>query len=136
MIILIRKGPSHALSTRVLANDLNNTESKHLELKRRIERKDLNDLISGTLTITIAPNATYGDYDGGKRRHIWESGLINHVFCHWETRQTTCLDRKEECDKSCLINGYSRRWWAIAFSYPPFIVEHVHLKRRFSLPNL
>ncbi|RSL46868.1 hypothetical protein CEP54_013647 [Fusarium duplospermum] len=101
---------SQAFSTRTSVNILHDTEPEVRELghQQRLQREDLDDLISGTLTITIAPDATCGAFDGGRsvytcgnRPCTWESGVINRVFCHWEHIPTTCLDRTEICDKEC-----------------------------------
>ncbi|RMJ18465.1 hypothetical protein BHE90_001273 [Fusarium euwallaceae] len=117
-ITLVCGGSSQAFSTRTSDNSLHGTEPqlRELGLRRRRQHEDLDDLISGTLTITIAPDATCGAYNNGRnflncgtRPCTWESGVINRVFCHWDHIYTACLESTETCDKEC---SSSRKYYA------------------------
>ncbi|RSL61224.1 hypothetical protein CEP53_005190 [Fusarium sp. AF-6] len=117
-ITLVCGGSSQAFSTRTSDNRLHGTEPqlRELGLRQRRQHEDLDDLISGTLTITIAPDATCGAYNNGRnflncgnRPCTWESGVINRVFCLWEGIYTACLDRTETCDEEC---SNSKKYYA------------------------
>ncbi|RSL48902.1 hypothetical protein CEP53_009359 [Fusarium sp. AF-6] len=78
---------------------------------------DFATLRSGTLTITVAPDATCG-YDSLDdpalvcetwRRCTWELAAHARVFCGWSNLRKTCLDSSayfntELCDSKCRAN--------------------------------
>ncbi|KAK7598386.1 hypothetical protein V3481_000018 [Fusarium oxysporum f. sp. vasinfectum] len=75
------------------------------------------NLTTGTLTITVAPDATCG-FDGrgspgwicpSSRRCSWESSDLGLAFCGFAYLATTCIDRTaytdtDLCDSACLSN--------------------------------
>ncbi|KAH7242905.1 hypothetical protein B0J15DRAFT_565816 [Fusarium solani] len=114
---LIREGASQALPPRTLAYAEPGTESwrSDHEFRRRQDGESLEDLISGTLTLTIAPDETCGFYGNGPTYYAcggsactWESGTINRMFCGWDNLETACFDKTDTCDNDCL-KGYSRQ---------------------------
>jgi hypothetical protein len=122
---LIREGASQALPPRTLAYAEPGTESwrSDHEFRRRQDGESLEDLISGTLTLTIAPDETCGFYGNGPTYYAcggsactWESGTINRMFCGWDNLETACFDKTDTCDNDCL-KGYSRQWSVMSFFY-------------------
>ncbi|KAL2694933.1 hypothetical protein Neosp_001522 [[Neocosmospora] mangrovei] len=71
-VALIREGTSQVLPPRTLVAAAFGTEpwrSDH-ELRRRQDRESLEDLLSGTLTLTIAPDETCGYYGDGPTHYV------------------------------------------------------------------
>lgn len=66
-VALIREGASQVLPPRTLVAAEPGTEPwrSDRELRRRQDSESLEDLISGTLTLTIAPDETCGYYGNG-----------------------------------------------------------------------
>ncbi|WAO90065.1 Hypothetical protein NCS54_00747300 [Fusarium falciforme] len=86
-------------------------------LEVRQAASDFAEVRSGTLTITVAPDATcgYDDLDDpalvceGGRRCTWELAQHARVFCGWTSLRKTCLDSSayfntKLCDSKCRTN--------------------------------
>ncbi|KAM6516455.1 hypothetical protein FALCPG4_014638 [Fusarium falciforme] len=105
---------THALSTNFDKPQPTSFGSEN-ELHRRLYEYD-SELLSGTVTITVAPDPTCGFDENGydmtcppSTRCSWQAGKINAVFCGLEDITTTCLDRSKAtdtdiCDSDCTSN--------------------------------
>ncbi|KAH7222688.1 uncharacterized protein BKA55DRAFT_743909 [Fusarium redolens] len=86
--------------------------------QRLARRADVEELISGTITVTVAPDSTCGFNANRDRwtcdeglRCVWESGKINRVWCESHAVATTCLDRTvyldpAKCNNECSANSH------------------------------
>ncbi|UPL01899.1 hypothetical protein LCI18_012833 [Fusarium solani-melongenae] len=94
---------THALSTNFDKPQPTSFGSEN-ELHRRSYEYD-SELLSGTVTITVAPDPTCGFDENGydmtcpdSTRCSWQAGTINAVFCGLEDITTTCFDRSKATD--------------------------------------
>ncbi|KAM5526577.1 hypothetical protein FOXYSP1_21019 [Fusarium oxysporum f. sp. phaseoli] len=84
---------------------------------RLARRRGADEVTSGTLTVTVAPDATCGfNGDGdpvwvcsGGRPCTWEAGEINRFWCGWARLITTCYDSTAYldpaiCNSECRAN--------------------------------
>lgn len=94
---------------------------QRLEVRR--SASGLVDVRSGTLTVTVAPDATcaYDDLDDpvlvcdGGRPCTWEQSIHARVFCGWANLRTSCLDSVEYfdtkyCDDECRSDTLNHLW--------------------------
>lgn len=92
-------------------------------LARRDAAADAAAVTSGTLTVTVAPDATCGFNGDGDpvwvcpqgRPCTWESGEINRFWCGWSRLITTCYDSTAYydsaiCNSDCRANSRNAGW--------------------------
>ncbi|RMJ18065.1 hypothetical protein CDV36_002265 [Fusarium kuroshium] len=105
---------THALST-----NFDNPQPTSLGSENELHRRwyeHVGELLSDTVTITVAPDPTCGfDENGydltcyGSTRCSWEADTISAIFCGLEDITTACFDRSEArdtdiCDSDCASN--------------------------------
>ncbi|RSL54323.1 hypothetical protein CEP54_009914 [Fusarium duplospermum] len=105
--------------TRALSSNFDNPQPSSLGSENELHRRwyeNLGELLSDTVTITVAPDPTCGfDENGydltcyGSTRCSWEADTISAVFCGLEDITTSCFDRSEAtdtdiCDSDCISN--------------------------------
>ncbi|RSL68682.1 hypothetical protein CEP54_002676 [Fusarium duplospermum] len=116
LIILVGNTAVLASPAATSTSGLQDTNPSLQRLEVRQAASDLAKEISGTLTITVAPDATCG-YDSTDdpalvcegRPCTWELAEHARVFCGWTSLRKTCLDSSayfntELCDSKCRTN--------------------------------
>ncbi|RGP76300.1 hypothetical protein FLONG3_5346 [Fusarium longipes] len=110
--------PVH-LAKASIENGLHQAEPTAVNNKLEQRQVDSNPLL-GTLTITVAPDATCAFNNRGdpalicsyNRRCSWESGDMNVAFCGFQSLYTTCYDYTamndlSQCDGNCRSNTHN-----------------------------
>ncbi|KAJ4229149.1 hypothetical protein NW759_003872 [Fusarium solani] len=117
--ILAAKVNSLAPQTLTSFNNLEYARLRSEEPERGLRRRQYDDnLTTGTITVTVAPDETCGFDDQAYRYTClpstscsWELDSIADVFCDFEEILTTCLDRIDAtdtdiCDDDCSWDDY------------------------------
>ena len=123
LIILVGKTAALAPPVATSTSGPRDTNPSLQRLEVRQAASDFSELRSGTLTITVAPDATcgYDDLDDpalvceGGRRCTWELAQHARVFCGWTSLRKTCLDSSayfntKLCDSKCRTNELTYSW--------------------------
>lgn len=121
--VLAAKVNSLAPKTLTSFNNLEHARLRSEEPERGLRRRQYDDnLTTGTITVTVAPDETCG-FDDQSYRYTcppstacsWELDSIADVFCGLEEILTACLDRIDAidtdiCDDDCYWDDYILKW--------------------------
>ncbi|KAI8725661.1 hypothetical protein NCS52_00137700 [Fusarium sp. LHS14.1] len=118
-VLIILAGNTAALAppAATSTSDLEDTDPSLQRLEVRQAASDFAEVFSGTLTITVAPDATCGFDSLGDpalvcepdRSCTWERERHARVFCGWASFRSTCLDSSayfdtKVCGTECRTN--------------------------------